>query len=284
VTGVGPVVTLAVGRGGRVLAAVDPAREADVACPVGLVAEEQLVKANMARTQKDPKEEAWMRAVLFDWRGTLVHDPPPDWWVKRALVRLGRPVETEQIAHVIARIKVATETPEFRAAELAMDCDPVAHRAATLGMFERAGLDAALAEMLYELDFEPECHPVYPDVVEVLRRLHVGGVRVVVVSDIHFDLRPEFDQVGLAPYIDGYVLSFEHGVQKPDRRIFDIALKLLDIGPQEALMVGDRSSRDGAAVTAGITTILLPSLPDLHSRGLNILLPLFGMPLGGLDA
>jgi hypothetical protein len=31
-----------------------------------------------------------IRGVLFDWRGTVVADPPVEWWVATALARLGR--------------------------------------------------------------------------------------------------------------------------------------------------------------------------------------------------
>jgi HAD superfamily hydrolase (TIGR01493 family) len=81
------------------------------------------------------------------------------------------------------------------------------------------------------------------------------------VSDIHFDLRREFAAAGLGGLIDSFVLSFEHGVQKPDPEIFRIAAHALALDPPELLMVGDRASHDGGAVGLGITTLLLPSLP-----------------------
>jgi len=43
------------------------------------------------------------------------------------------------------------------------------------------------------------------------------------VSDIHFDLRPEFEAAGLGDLIDAFVFSFEHGVQKPPAEFFRIA-------------------------------------------------------------
>ena len=82
---------------------------------------------------------------------------------------------------------------------------------------------------------------------------------MAVVSDIHFDLRPEFAGAGLGDFVDAFVLSFEHGVQKPDRRIFEIALDALAVDAPDALMVGDRASHDGAAIGAGIATWLLPA-------------------------
>jgi hypothetical protein len=48
----------------------------DVACPVGLVAEEQLVKANMARTQTNPKGEIFGKhAVSWSWSAVIGRRP-----------------------------------------------------------------------------------------------------------------------------------------------------------------------------------------------------------------
>jgi HAD superfamily hydrolase (TIGR01509 family) len=139
--------------------------------------------------------------------------------------------------------------------------------------FRLGGLDDDLAVTLYELDRDPANHLYYPDVAEVLDQLHHEGVRIAVVSDIHFDLRPEFEAAMLARYVDTFVLSFEHGVQKPDQEIFQIALDALDVAPGDALMVGDRASRDGGALAVGIPTLLLPPLPSAESsRGLGVLL------------
>ena len=96
--------------------------------------------------------------------------------------------------------------------------------------------------------------------------------RVALVSDIHFDLRADLAQQGIADLIDAYVLSYEHGFQKPDPRIFELALDAVGAQPKEALMIGDRASHDGGAVTAGIPTLLLPAPRDLVQRGLDIVL------------
>jgi HAD superfamily hydrolase (TIGR01509 family) len=144
-------------------------------------------------------------------------------------------------------------------------------------LFSEAGLDPALAETLYGLDLEPLAHPFYEDVPETLARLKSLGVWVAVVSDIHFDLRPEFALRGLDGLVDDFILSFEHGVQKPDPRIFMLALETLGVQASEALMVGDRPDRDGGAVLAGIPTLLLPA-ENGSRRGLISVLAFIGTP------
>lgn len=135
--------------------------------------------------------------------------------------------------------------------------------------FRAAGLDDELAAALYDLDFDPRSHRFYPDAAPTLRSLHERGCRVALVSDIHFDLRPEFVAAGLVDTIDAFVLSFEQGVQKPGREIFETALQALGLSAHEAIMVGDRASHDGGAVAVGIETLLLPAQTSSDStRGL----------------
>ncbi len=97
-----------------------------------------------------------------------------------------------------------------------------------------------------------------PDVPFVLKALHEAGVGVVVISDIHLDLRPLLARQGVGDLIDGYALSFEEGVEKPDPRLFGVALSRLGTRADRTLMVGDLAAKDGGAANIGITTLILP--------------------------
>lgn len=110
----------------------------------------------------------------------------------------------------------------------------------------------------------------------MLAAIRARGVRIALVSDIHFDLRADLAEHGIAELIDAYVLSFEHGFQKPDPRMFTLALDAVGIEPGEALMVGDRASHDGGAASVGIATLILPMLTELVPRGLDVVLRLVG--------
>ena len=222
-------------------------------------------------------QPARYRAVLFDWRGTLVADPPDEWWVGRALERVGRPHTNAAIAEWCTALRTAASRPEVVAAERTIDCSAAEHRASSLAWFRLAGLDDELAESLYALDFEAASHPFYPDVPATLRALRERGCRVGLLSDIHVDLRPDFVAAGLDEFIDAYVLSFEVGVQKPDPRIFEIALDALGVDAADTLMVGDRATHDGAAVAVGINALLFGSDgSDLGPRGLDQVVALVG--------
>jgi HAD superfamily hydrolase (TIGR01509 family) len=214
------------------------------------------------------------RAVFFDWRGTLAHLPEPEWWVGRALASIGRPVAPQVVRAAVAGLDAAAELPEVLAAERHEDCSWELHRQVTMRRFELAGLDSELAEALDRLDLDPASHPLYPDVPQVLAALRARGVRVALVSDVHFDLRADLAEHGIAAFVDAWVLSFEHGFQKPDPRMFTLALDAVGVQPDEALMVGDRASHDGGAAAVGIATLILPLRRALGPRGLDVVLRL----------
>jgi putative hydrolase of the HAD superfamily len=85
----------------------------------------------------------------------------------------------------------------------------------------------------------------------------------------------------LAPLFTAIVISAEVGIGKPDRRIFDIALRAIGADAGEAVMVGDSLLRDVAgAQSAGIRVIHLdrgtaeaiagtPPVPDARIHSLS---------------
>ena len=215
------------------------------------------------------------QAVLFDWRGTLAVNLTDVEWVGRALTALGRdsdPASVEGIASAIARANGAGN----RLDAPGVDCDAALHRRTFLGVLADAGLDPELVDSLYAVESDPRNNPFADDVADTFVALRERGIRMAVVSDIHVDLRPAFDAAGLGGLVDVFTLSFEQGVQKPDPLMFTRTLGALGVVPAEALMVGDRSRPDGAAVESGIPTLLLPPLRSVDDRRLHLALALCG--------
>jgi FMN phosphatase YigB (HAD superfamily) len=135
-----------------------------------------------------------------------------------------------------------------------------------------------LVTALYEVESDPAVNVFADDAAEILHGLSDAGVRIGVVSDIHVDIRPAFAAAGLADLVDVFTLSFEQGAQKPHPAMFAHALAALDLPAHEALMVGDRSRPDGAAVELGIATLLLPPLENAADRRLHHVAALCGIP------
>jgi FMN phosphatase YigB (HAD superfamily) len=217
-------------------------------------------------------------AALFDWRGTLFHDDSDADWIRASAASIGRPLDDAEVQHLVNQLGIAAEHPQVLAARERADCSAELHQAATLLEFQLAGFDDELALAVWKRDGDLGASRPYSDTPQVLRALKSRGVRIGVISDIHYDLRPHFEHHRLADCIGTFTLSFQHGYQKPDPRLFEIALQALGSRPAETLMVGDRASRDGGAAHVGITTLILPSMPNLSQdqapRGLNIVLRL----------
>ena len=208
-------------------------------------------------------------AVIFDWSGTLVHDPPLRERVAAAAARLGR-LEDTDTAGICAALEACEADADIAAAQSDADTSSAKYRAAEMLHFQRAGLDPELAETLLHVDEQAQFRPLYPDALPVLRSLKKLGCSVTVLSDIHFDIRPLLKEQGADHYIDDYVLSFEHGLQKPDPRIFELALRRANLSAERVLMVGDRPTHDGAAAEVGLVTLLLPGPGAFGRRGLSL--------------
>jgi putative hydrolase of the HAD superfamily len=84
----------------------------------------------------------------------------------------------------------------------------------------------------------------------VLRELGELGVARVVVSNWDVSLRGVLDDTGLAPRLDGVVISAEVGAAKPARAIFEHALAVAGVPAAEALHVGDTAEADLAGARA----------------------------------
>lgn len=216
------------------------------------------------------------RAVLFDWSLTIAHYPEHEWWYVTALERLGRTVDADFVARSMASVAEALKGPSFLEGQSRMDTSAEIHRATLMAVYEQARLDDEFAEALYSLESDGACRPVYADVPDALTSLRSLGVRVALVSNIHFDLRPVLADQGIGGFFDAYALSFELGVQKPDPAIFEEALRALDVRADEALMVGDTPEADGAAALLGITTLILPRAASVERRVLQQVVQLVG--------
>lgn len=212
-------------------------------------------------------------AVIFDWRGTLVTTLSTDDWIREALLVLGRDVDPIRVARTAAAIRVSRGDHD-RLEGPGIDTDADHHRRTYLQVFHDAGLDDDLANALYAVESDAHYNPFAADALGTVRELRRRGVRIAVLSDIHFDVRPAFTAAGFGDSVDAFTLSFEQGVQKPDPAMFSRTLDALGVQPADALMVGDRSEPDGAAVEQGITTVLLPPLKSVDDCRLHHVLAL----------
>ncbi len=121
--------------------------------------------------------------------------------------------------------------------------------------------EQTLHDALYDRHMTPAAWTPYPDAAQVLEELRRRGIGVRIVSDIGWDLRPVFREHGLDKYVNAYVLSYEHGVRKPDPRLFAAACAELGAEAEHTLMVGDSRVADGGAAALGCRVHFVDHLP-----------------------
>ncbi len=97
--------------------------------------------------------------------------------------------------------------------------------------------------------------PQAPESLALVRR---SGARAAAISNSNGSVASVLAAVGLGPYLDFVVDSGEVGIEKPDPRIFELALARADVAPAEAAYIGDFYSIDvKGATAAGLRAVLL---------------------------
>jgi len=99
-------------------------------------------------------------------------------------------------------------------------------------------------------------HPVLPGALDLLERL-AAEVPLALVTNGPPDIqRLKIEQAGIGSYFSAVVISGAVGLGKPDPAVFGRALELLDVAPENAVMVGDSWERDVAgALASGIRPV-----------------------------
>ncbi|MFJ8109322.1 HAD family hydrolase [Streptomyces sp. NPDC096132] len=229
-----------------------------------------------------------MTAVLFDFSGTLFRVETAESWLRAVLAEACLALPEEELAELARALETAGALPggaapvrvpeEVAGVWRVRDESAASHRAAFTGLSRQVPLpDPGLHDALYDRHMTPAAWAPYPDALDVLSGLRELGVGVGVVSNIGWDLRPVFREHGLDRFVDAYVLSYEHGVQKPDPRLFTVACEALGVDPRAALMVGDDRRADGGAAALGCGVHFVDHLPAAERPdGLRPVLDLVG--------
>ena len=104
---------------------------------------------------------------------------------------------------------------------------------------------------------------VFPDVVPALDAMQASGLRLGVVSNWGWHAPELLQTLELARHFEVMSISARVGYQKPHRAIFEHALELLEVAPEEAIHVGDDPEADVVgARRVGIEPVLI----DRHGR------------------
>ena len=133
-------------------------------------------------------------------------------------------------------------------------------------ILERVGIpptDAtgeAIEELVSFNDREGAWDVVAPGSVGALARLRAAGCQLVVVSNSNGRVRRILRRTGIEPHVDLVLDSQEEGVEKPDPRIFEIALARAKADRAATIHCGDIYHIDiVGARAAGLPAVLLDS-------------------------
>ncbi|MEX0985170.1 MAG: HAD-IA family hydrolase [Actinomycetota bacterium] len=188
-------------------------------------------------------------AVLFDLYDTIVRS---DWgrFRQEAADLLGIEV------HVLER--ALTDTRPARSTGVYPDVE-----SETRAVIEATGIDDPPVELIRsvasaEFAFQRDGVTLEPDVAPVTNGLRVRGVRTALVSNCSHATVPLAQRLGLYDIFDQVVLSFRVGARKPDRRIYEAALRGLGgVAPEDTLFVDDQVTFCDGARALGMDTRLV---------------------------
>ncbi len=207
-------------------------------------------------------------AVFFDAGETLVHPHPtfPDLFAE-VLRREGHPVGPEAIRE---RVHVLSERFARASREHELwTTSPERSQAFWLSVYElflrELGLPArdGLPEALYREFTDLANYRVFEDVPPVLERLRGAGLTLGVVSNFEGWLERLLERLQVADYFDVRVISGIEGLEKPDLRIFRLALERTGVAAAEAVYVGDNPTFD---VEPAARLGMFPVLIDRRDR------------------
>lgn len=125
--------------------------------------------------------------------------------------------------------------------ELTVD-EVVAHILKQCGVYSKELCDAIMEKRIRTKE---ECfRHMHPEILPMLQALKENGIKIGLISNCFSEEANVIRESILYPYFDGVILSYEQGLMKPDKRIYEACLKKLDFKPEECLYIGDGGSNE----------------------------------------
>jgi len=228
-------------------------------------------------------------AVFFDAGETLVHPHPTfaDLFAQ-TLRTQGYDVSAETVrerGHVVfERFRSAAHANELWTTSLERSRrfwhDVYAVFVRELGIADADGL----LDVLYATFTDLANYRVFEDVPPVLDRLRDAGFVLGVVSNFEEWLERLLEQLGVRSYFSVTVVSGIEGIEKPDPRIFALAMERVGVRPELSVYVGDNPEFDvQPALEAGMFPVLLdrrerfPDAPGARITSMGQLPALIGV-------
>jgi HAD superfamily hydrolase (TIGR01549 family) len=223
---------------------------------------------NVAKKSPKPKRE--IKAVIFDYGGTLFKATRP--WeeirvdgiaavhglLKESGLKMGAR-EFHQFAESVFLEYAEREAKEDRdIGDRTKYEDMVGRLFPDISKARKAALAAKANRAFWEVAVRT--YPMRKSTPKALRDLRSTGVKMGIVSNHHdFDsLVGHLEEAGIAGHFESVLASEREGVRKPNTEIFARSLKALGVEKEHAIFVGDSPKHDIlGARAAGITSVLI---------------------------
>jgi putative hydrolase of the HAD superfamily len=202
--------------------------------------------------------------IFFDIYGTLAgFDPPREVIQQRAAAHFGMQLSVDGVN---AGYRMADHFMAEQNSRRAVRDLPSQERNEFFARYEQLVLQGAGYEVSQNLAGQVWARvreqkygwALFPDVLPGLAGLEDAGYRVATISNMPYSGSEVAAMLGLAGHVEFVVTSGDAGVEKPDPRIFQAALGRANVGPEQAVMVGDHIGSDlEAAEAVGIRAVLM---------------------------
>jgi putative hydrolase of the HAD superfamily len=213
--------------------------------------------------QPIPSRPVELRAVFFDAGETLVHPHPS---FPELLTRVLRD-QGHEVDEAFVRDRLWVVSDRFlRASQENELWSTSAERSKAFwsSIYEtflgELGIEWTqhLAEVLYETFTDLSNYRLFDDVLDPLEALQERGLSLGLVSNFEEWLERLLESLDLIRFFDVRVISGSEGVEKPDPRIFEVALDRAGVEPKESAYVGDNVHFDiEPAQEVGMLAVLL---------------------------
>jgi len=218
------------------------------------------------------------RAIFFDAGNTLLRINYAA--IVTELAALGVAVGEEAVQRAEWRARVRLDTELFAGRRVSTESRTTLGRYLEL-VLEGVGVtdDATLRAMAeWRARYNPPVgifNTPEPAAATALAAAREAGLATGVISNSNGSIASILGSFGFLPYLDFVLDSFVVGVEKPDPRIFRMALERAHVDAHDAVYVGDLYSIDVlGARSAGLSAILLdpgscwgardcPAVPDV---------------------
>ena len=127
------------------------------------------------------------------------------------------------------------------------------------------GLEVELSlckKIFKELQNIPYSMVLYEDVIPTLNSLRKLNLKLGLISNMDKSGSEILDEFNLSSYMDVCITSKEAKVEKPDSKIFNMALSKLDIDATNSIYIGDQILSD---IEGAKNSKMLPILIDRES-------------------